>query len=263
MANAAPMLLIFVAFFALTAETWEVAYELPLRTLLGLCALLLAVAAVLVLGWSIALLRRERQFRDWADVDKQLDDFAKALYELPKDRESASIAEHLKHWVGAGACEQPVSRLSVTAWINAFLVVLVYQFFIFGAIAVILFLLFLMLAQIAVPAPVAAEWIFGDGQQEMASRLDRVSVEAFGGLLQGDLNVLNSPWFRVPLFLTLFCSLQFAAQSLTSEESRGRYFRGIDIAIRRRFAIHLAYRLLQLNPNQQLNDRHLPTRELP
>ena len=131
---------------------------------------------------------------------------------------------------------RPSLKIGLPAMINALLVVLMYQFFVFAAIVIPLFFLLLLLAQ-AVPPTVAAEWIFGDGQSHRGDQL-----------LQ--LNPLDSPWIRVPLFLTLFSSLYFAAESLASTESRIDYFSGSDSAIRFRFAVGLGYQLLQSNDQQ-------------
>ena len=72
MAESAPLLLMFVAFFALTAETWQVAYRLTRGTLMAVLVLLLALALVLVLGWTIVVLRRESAFPTWGAVADQL-----------------------------------------------------------------------------------------------------------------------------------------------------------------------------------------------
>jgi hypothetical protein len=244
MADAAPLLLLFVAFVALTAETWQVAYDVSLGTLWRICGLLLALTALLVVGWSVALIHHQKKFDDPAAVAGELAGFREALWKRPNGRQSAAIVKDLESLVRSRPDRGLDTDLGPVAWLNALLVVLTYQVFVFTAIAVLLFLLFLVLARMAVPPGVAAEWIFGDGQQARSSELPGISAEAFGRLLRGDPSALDSPWVRVPLLLTLFCILQFAAQSLTSDGRRRRYFRGIDVAIRRRFAIRVAYRLL-------------------
>ena len=90
------------------------------------------------------------------------------------------------------------------------------------------------LANEAVSVEVAGEWIFGDGEYGPAEKAELLSR-----------NVLDGPWLRVPLFLTLFSSLYFATHSLASKESRLEYFQGLDSAVKIRFAIRLAYRLAQ------------------
>ena len=68
---------------------------------------------------------------------------------------------------------------------------------------------------------VAGEWIFGDGEYGPAEKAELLSR-----------NVLDGPWLRVPLFLTLFSSLYFATHSLASKESRLEYFQGLDSAVK-------------------------------
>jgi hypothetical protein len=125
-------------------------------------------------------------------------------------------------------------RINAAAWFNAMLVVVTYQFFVFAVIIAVIFLTFLALASEAVSVDVAGEWIFGDGEYGEPQAMELLSR-----------NVLDSPWLRVPLFLTLFSSLYFATHSLASKESRIEYFQGLDSAIKIRFAIRLGYRLAQ------------------
>ena len=72
MALAAPLLLIAVAFLALTAETWQVTYLLSRDRLVVLCGLLAALVLILLIGWSLPRVRRQRQFDSWQTVSQEL-----------------------------------------------------------------------------------------------------------------------------------------------------------------------------------------------
>jgi hypothetical protein len=134
------------------------------------------------------------------------------------------------------------------AWLNALFILFAYQFALFASIAVSLLALFLVLVWLAVPPGVAAAWIFGDGQEQRQSELVKLSADGFWRLQTLDVSLLASPWLRVSIFLTLFCVLWFAAESLAKEESRHQFFRGTDSAMRQRFAIRLAHREISSVP---------------
>jgi hypothetical protein len=232
MAASAPLLLIGVAFFALTAETWQIAHELSRPTLWLLCGAQLAFVVLLAVGWSWPRVERLARFLSWEEV-------ADAMT-LPSRRGSGrgqadrqSVVDDLRVAVRERTSAPRLSmKMKAPVRINAMLVVLTYQFFVFTMIITVIFLMFLALARLAVPPDIAAEWIFGDGQGGRAADLTH-------------RDVLDSPWLRVPLFLTLFSSLYFATNSLATRESRIEYFQGVDSAIRTRFAIRLGYRLAQ------------------
>ena len=246
MALAAPLLLIAVAFLALTAETWQVTYLLSRERLVVLCGLQAALVLILLIGWTVPRVRRQRQFDNWHTVSQELAR-AENLNRRGRGQDWPKVTEDVKRAIDERMPDdRPSLKIKLPAMINALLVVLMYQFFVFAAIVIPLFGLLLLLAQ-AVPPTVAAEWIFGDGRGDRADQL-----------LQ--LNPLDSPWIRVPLFLTLFSSLYFAAQTLRSTESRIEYFRGSDSAIRFRFAVGLGYQLLQSNDQQAQRDAADPGR---
>ncbi len=229
MAGATPLLLIVVIFFALTAETWQIAASLSIARLGALLALLFGLVVVLVIGWSAALISRKLRFAEWADVDGE-------LAACVNEREFGDLPQRLRTVLRDHPCARSSGRrLRVMAWLNALLVLLVYQSFTLGAVLVSLFLAFLVLVLLAVPSAVAAEWVFGDGQAGRKAELVKVAF---------DDSMWASPWLRVSIFLALFSLLYFAAQSLADEEKRIQYFRGIDRAMRRRIAIHLCYRHL-------------------
>ncbi|MDG4825959.1 hypothetical protein O7635_29270 [Asanoa sp. WMMD1127] len=227
MAGATPLLLIFVIFFALTAETWQIAANLPIAQLLALLAVLLGLTTMLVIGWSVALIENLR-FAHWTDVEAVLDGCDRNEY--------GDLPHRLAHLLRTRPCGRPSARrLRAMAWLNALLVLLVYQSFTLGAVVLTLFVAFLGLVLLAVPSAVAAEWIFGDGQSARASELVVIAM---------DRSLWASPWLRVSAFLALFSLLYFVALSLSDEEKRIQYFRGIDVAMARRIAIYLCYRHL-------------------
>jgi hypothetical protein len=248
MALAAPLLLIAVAFLALTAETWQVTYLLSRKRLVVLCGLLAALVLILLIGWSLPRVLRQRDFDSWQTVSQELAQAAENLNRKGRGQDWLKVADDVKRAIDERTPDHcPSLKIGLPAMINALLVVLMYQFFVFAAIVIPLFFLLLLLAQ-AVPPTVAAEWIFGDGQGHRGDQLLQLSP-------------LDSPWIRVPLFLTLFSCLYFAAESLASMESRKEYFSGSDSAIRFRFAVGLGYQLLQSNDQQAQRDARPPGRE--
>jgi hypothetical protein len=229
MAGATPVLLIVVIFFALTAETWQIVAGLSLPRLGMLLALLAGLVLALVTGWSIALIKRKLRFPSWADVDE-------VLAACGQDKEFGAVPERLRSVMREHPCFRSSSRgLRVLAGINALLVLLAYQWFTLVAVFLSLFLAFLLLVLLAVPSAVAAVWIHGDGQAGMGSEMVKLAFDA---------TVWDSPWLRVSIFLALFSLLYFAAHSLADERKREEYFHGIDLALRRRIAIHLCHRHL-------------------
>jgi hypothetical protein len=240
MARAAPILLIAVAFLALTAETWQVTYLLSRERLVVLCGLQAALVLILLIGWSLPRVRRQRQFDNWQTVSQELTQ-AENLNRNGRGQDWLKVADDVKRAIDERTPDDcPSLKIKLPAVINALFVVLMYQFFVFATIFIPLFFLLLLLAQ-AVPPTVAAEWIFGDGQGYRGDQLLQLSP-------------LDSPWIRVPLFLTLFSSLYFAANALESTESRIEYFSGSDSAIRFRFAVGLGYQLLQSDDQQAQRD---------
>jgi hypothetical protein len=257
MAEAAPLLLILTIFVALTAETWQITYNLSTGRLIALFGLLLVLTGALVLTWSVLLLRRARRFETWAEVEL-------ALVKCAIGRDYGSVPMRLRSMLGRGRHSASSARgqaLGVMPWINALLVLAVYQSFLFGAVFISLFVFFAGLTWIAVTPRVAAEWIFGDGQGGRQQDLLKLSVGGFRKLLDGDWQLLDSPWVQVPMFLTLVSILFFAAQSLATVRSRRDYFQEIDRAMRGRFAVGLSYRYLYLAKTSDVTpaaDHRLP-----
>jgi hypothetical protein len=240
LAEAAPLLLIFVAFFALTAETWQVAYKLTPGRMIELIVLLLVIAFILVLGWTVAVLHNKSAFRSWLAVAKQLED-----KESAPDRRSRPVGAKVARAIRVSrTSDQLNSRLDPLSWLNAMLVLIAYQSFMFVAVAVSLLVTFMVLVSLAVSPEVAAVWIFGDGQEARQVELVKLSWEGFRQLLMLEPDLLISPWLRVPIFLTVFSILYFAAESLRTEDSRTRYLRGIDAGMRWRLALRLGHRRL-------------------
>jgi hypothetical protein len=224
-AASAPLLLLAVAVLALTAETWQIAYELPREKLIMFCGLQLVFAALLGIGWAVPRICRQSRFKSWDKVIAVMKR-ARLRDDEHEHREHNKIIDDLVRAVEAEPVKPDIpKKLGAAAWANALLVVAAYQFFPLPVIIAVLFVAFLAICYM-IPAELAAEWIFGDGERGRW-------VELVG------LSPLDSPWVRVPLLLTVFSILYFAAHSLASTQRRQEYLKRGDAAIRIRFAIRL------------------------
>jgi hypothetical protein len=109
------------------------------------------------------------------------------------------------------------------------LVLAIYQVLIFTPVAVGAFAFFLLLARLAVPPAVAAEWVFGDGADPSL------------GLMLDNRPFVEEPWTRVAVVLAAFSVLYLTVTVLTDDNHRRTFFGVADDAIRQRFAMRLAY----------------------
>jgi hypothetical protein len=231
-AGGLPLLLIFSAFFALTAETWQVAVLMKPHQFYLLIGLLvvLTVAVLFVLA------------------NQQLED-AQADLERRKGETSAQrwkrLQDHAQREVSSRDTQKAVSRLverqppndadlspqlSLPMRLNARLVVGVFQVFVFvpvgfGAMAVLW-----VVGRLAVPLDVATEWTYGDN----APAYRKGEIDA--------LNFINEPWTRVPMLLAAFAVLYLTVQLLNDKEHRGYFFSGANSALQHRLAVRSAYR---------------------
>lgn len=240
-AGSASLLLIGVTFFAITAETWQVAHALTRQDLLLICVVQLALAAVLAVGWAWRRVRRQERFTSWAAVAEAMTLPECGCCDRRKEEHSTIVDDLKRAILEHPNAAQPPTKLNFGARTNTMFVVIAYQFLAFAVFIGTLFGMFYWLTRTAVSPAVAAEWIFGDGEGDRAFEL--VALPA-----------LDSPWLRVPLFLTLFSNLYFATNSLASRASRLEYFHPLDTAITARFAIRLGY-LMALSGETRRQDQ--------
>ena len=116
-------------------------------------------------------------------------------------------------------------HLGPLRWLNAVLVVIVYQSIVVLPLLLLTLLTFWLLADFAVSPAVAATWIEGDG----ASSSSAAALAA--------RSWLDDPWLRVPLFLTGFAVLERVVRICTEPGQRQLVFGPADAALRIRFAV--------------------------
>jgi hypothetical protein len=226
-AHGLPLLLIFTAFFALTAETWEIVVEAGPVAFLGLLGLLLGLMAFFLLISSIHELRGHRRFATWADVRTCAVGGEHQSKLSPADPISQVVEKAVR---GKDLAREPRNvEVGILGWLNAMLVMAIYQVLIFTPVAVGAFAFFLLLARLAVPPEVAAEWVFGDGADPAL------------GLMLDKRPFVEEPWTRVAVVLAVFSVLYLTVTVLTDENHRKTFFGVADDAIRQRFAMRLAY----------------------
>jgi hypothetical protein len=226
-AHGLPLLLIFTAFFALTAETWEIVVEVGPVAFLGLLGLLLGLMAFFLLISSVHELRNHRRFATWEDVRTFAVGGEHQSKLSPADPISRVVEKALR---GKDMTQEPrTADVGVLGWLNAMLVLAIYQVLIFTPVAVGAFAFFLLLARLAVPPAVAAEWVFGDGADPSL------------GLMLDNRPFVEEPWTRVAVVLAAFSVLYLTVTVLTDDNHRRTFFGVADDAIRQRFAMRLAY----------------------
>jgi hypothetical protein len=248
-AGGLPLLLVFAAFFALTAETWEVVVETQTPKFLGLIGLLVAlIVAVMVLlttqqlrNCQLYLTAPEpdgdqgppgngQAFDPWQRLREQ------ALRPEPSKEEPTTAAIR-KLFEAAPPSDHELSpNLHRRMRVNARLVITVYQAMVLVPVGLSTLLLFWGVGRLAVSKGVAAEWIYGDNAGEAEE------------LLIDKLSFLGEPWTRVPMVLAAFSVLYLAVTLLTSKDQHNYFFAAANAALRQRLAVRVAYRICFVDP---------------
>jgi hypothetical protein len=104
-----------------------------------------------------------------------------------------------------------------------------YEIFFFLPVTVVAAIVFLTFGYLTVPDTIAANWIYGD----------RAKPDEVKELIQ--LPLMQQPWLRVGLLLTVFSILYLTVDILSDPDKRSNYFESADKAVRRRLAVRLAY----------------------
>jgi hypothetical protein len=221
-ARGLPLLLVFTIFLVMQAELWEVVVEVETWEFW------LLVAAMVLSALGFVVLSARRVVLEKC-VFESLDDVAAAA--APDNRyASAPLRADLnalrnghRH---AGKLKVRLKRLK---YLNALAVIIVYQLIVLVPIALTAAIVFWGIGKLAVPAPVAAQWVHGDG----AGPNETAQLVA--------LTFWEEPWTRVALVLGAFSALYLAVHILSSPDQRKLFFGGADRAMRRRLAVRLAY----------------------
>jgi hypothetical protein len=245
-AGGLPMLLVFAAFFALTAETWEIVVETSTTKFLSLVGLLVALTlGVLYLLANQQLRHAQRQLTSPEPLDPQdqpgnghpLEPWQRlrqqALRKGPsKDERTTAAVTELFDATPAPPKEKELSpALEPRMRVNALLVIAVYQALVLVPVGLSALLLFWGVGRLAVNTSMAAQWIYGDN----AGKPQEILVDK--------LSFLGEPWTRVPVVLAAFSVLYLTVTLLTNQEQRTYFFSAASEALRQRLAVRVAYRL--------------------
>jgi hypothetical protein len=244
-AGGLPMLLVFAAFFALTAETWEIVVETETRKFLVLVGLLVALTIVvlaLLAGQQLRHACRHLAAPDPPDAEDGpggnrpstpwgwLEQRAIREEGPSKDEPTAAAVRELFHATTPPPDQEKLApKLKPRMRVNALLVIAAYQALVFVPVGLSALLLFWGVGRLAVSPDVAAEWVYGDGAGERERRL------------VDDLSFLGEPWTRVPLVLAAFSVLYLTVTILTNKEQRTYFFSAASKALQQRLAVRVAY----------------------
>jgi hypothetical protein len=274
-AGGLPMLLVFAAFFALTAETWQVVVETDRAKFISLIGLLvgltlgvLIVLAIQQLGDAQRQLQAAKpdaaepepagsEVADPAaghpEADQQPDDMQRKVWEKRwnnvrrQARRREPSDHHTTDAVGKLFNAKPSEptdlspKLERRMKINALLVIGVYQALVLVPVGIGALLLFWAIGRLAVTETVAAQWVYGDNALTDPKIRGLEKIEG--------LPFFGEPWTRVPLVLAAFSVLYLTVSLLTNREQRTYFFSAASAALQQRLAVRIAYRLRLCDPD--------------
>jgi hypothetical protein len=242
-AGGLPMLLGFAAFFALTAETWQVVVETNRANFLRLVGLLVALTLVVLV---VLALHQLSQAQQQPEAQESSDDEAweKTWEELRQEaqREEPSTNKPMPAAIDQlfyGTPPKPADlspQLTLRMRINALLVIGVYQALVLVPVGIGALMLFWWIGRLTVSPEVAAQWVYGDNALTDPKIKGLEKIE--------NLTFLGEPWTRVPVLLAAFSVLYLTVTLLTNKDQQGFFFSAANAALRQRLAVRIAYRLL-------------------
>ena len=241
------ILVVFAALALLTAETWEAMLKISTKDYLLLVGAILGLAGAFHLITSLQHVSKTAAFRTWKDVRDA------AMPEQPPDPKIKELLDSRELHHPTVTNEAPKRPLGVLETINSVIVMMTYEIFFFFPVAVVAAIVFLTFGHITVPDKVAANWIYGD----------RARSEEFNELT--NLPLIQQPWLRVGLLLTVFAILYLVVEILSDPGQRKTYFESADKAVRQRLAVRLAYCEVRArrdlpqpgDPGSSRRDRHV------
>jgi hypothetical protein len=230
-----PMVVIWSAFFALTADTWQLVMNIPTTNFAMLVGLLVGVPLAMVI--VKATQQVGQAVKELTTEDEQLTSWEK-LRSLAGQRKRRSgdddtLGPVAQLFEGQPPDDADLSpHLTLHMRINALLIIVVYYALVFVPVAVGAMLLFWVIGRLAVPPDTAADWIFGDAMP---------SVQ----LMLLELPLLDTPWIRMAVFIAGFSVLYLAVTLLTDDEKLKQFvaFSAASAAVKQRLAVRVAYRL--------------------
>jgi hypothetical protein len=274
-AGGLPMLLVFAAFFALTAESWQVVVETDRAKFISLIGLLVALTLGVLIVLAIHQLGdAQRQLQaakpDAAEPEpagseaaepgaghpeagQQPADTQRKVWEKGwnhvqrQARRREPSDHHTTDAVGKlfnAKPSEPIDlspKLERRMKINALLVIGVYQALVLVPVGIGALLLFWAIGRLAVTDTVAAQWVYGDNAlvDPKIRGLERIEGLPFFG----------EPWTRVPLVLAAFSVLYLTVSLLTNREQRTYFFSAASAALQQRLAVRIAYHLRLSDPD--------------
>jgi hypothetical protein len=227
-----PLVLVFAAFFLLTAETWEIAVETEHGRDWEFWVL---VAGLFLTSWLLLIV-------DALRIISASSRFTGASLHKAINRAFEDDAEGRRRAVGLTAIPDEVKELaervpddntevrlhlSPYQWANAMVILVIYQVLILVPLVIVASVVFLGLAEISVPPGVAATWIGGDEPRG----LDASDLSARSGF--GD------PWLRVALLLAAFAVLERIVRIVTEPDTRASIWGPVELALKLRFSVAL------------------------
>jgi hypothetical protein len=220
-----PLLLVFTAFFVMTAEVWQVAAEVRTVPLLGLLGLLLGLTLAFVVVTSWKEINEQSEFKGWKDVE----DAADPKNELRNGAAPGTVKRLWQTSADLRGSDPPDSPLKGKERINAIAVLGVYQLFLFVPVMLAAGLLFWCIGHLAVTPEMAADWIYGD--RSSAADADKLRALSF----------FSDPWTRVAAILAVFSLLYIAVAVLSDDDQRKEFLSGADAGLRERLAVRVLY----------------------
>jgi hypothetical protein len=222
------ILVVFAALALLTAETWEAMRRISTQNYRLLLAAILVLAGAFHLITSIQHVKKTAAFGTWSEVHASA---------MPEDDNSPDPAikdllerDELSHLNPKDPnSKAPKYPLGFLENINTVIVMMTYEVFFFLPVTVVAAIVFLTFGYVTVPDTVAANWIYGD----------RAEPDKVKELIQ--LPLMQQPWVRVGLLLTVFSILYLVVDILSDPDKRSNYFESADKTVRQRLAVRLAY----------------------
>jgi hypothetical protein len=232
-ARTLPTLLLLVTFIFLNAEMWQVAYDFTgVRFVLTL-VLFVLVGSAFVLSNTTGRSGQISRFDDWAQVDAACVDAGCDL--------AGTVAP-------SGA---PDAELGVRARVNVVLVLFLSQGLQVLAVALAVFVFYVVFGVLTVPEPTVVAWVGNE---------PHYLVERFPDWLEGVpvitpvAEALSTELLRVAAFIGAFAGLQVAISSTIDANYRAEFLGRISAEVREAVAVSLRLRAAAADPDRPRPD---------
>jgi hypothetical protein len=219
LAEGLPLLLVFVTFFTFSQETWQVLHLASPSAFVALLVLLLLAVLLVVLWTALTLVETHPKLAPTRLGDLTADVAAgnPALKLLVDD---------WKEKTASGSADPKISLRGKRRG-NAVAVLAVYEVLVLVPLTCLAAVLLYLICKLTIHPPVAAGWIYGDGQEARG--------EAWEGVL------FPGPWVRVAIVLAVFALLYVVVEVHRDDTMGKRFFAGASIAMDQRLAVYVLY----------------------